>query len=205
MIRKIALGAVVVVTLGLLVLLGRGRVELDQNRLLGTGCAIPSRITAIPSAPEAAPGGGGLRVAEAGAGTVLENTSTQFAYRIPVTAGSARVEVPVLGPGERTGVDAAGPVTLGRVVWLTPESMGGLTPVTATPVPGGVRYTSANCRALTSRGGAVLYRTETGQLTGSDRLPPASVSCAPGERELPVALRRGLRAEVYPYCALGPE
>jgi hypothetical protein len=180
-------------------------VDLDQNRLLGTGCAIPSRITAVPSAADAAPGGGGLRVAEQSAGTVLENTSTEYAYRIPAGVGSARVEVPLLGPGQRVGIDGAGPVTLGPVIWLAPESLGGYTPVTATPVPGGVRYTSANCRALTSRGAAVIYRSEDGRIFGSDRLPPASASCAPGERVLAAPLRRGVRAEVYPYCDLGPE
>ncbi|UOX84535.1 hypothetical protein MUY14_22170 [Amycolatopsis sp. FBCC-B4732] len=192
-----------VVVLGLLVLLGRGKVPLDTNQLLGTACAIPSRITAIPGAPGAAPGGGGLRVAEQGAGTVVENTSTQFAYRIPVAAGSTRAEVPLLAPGQRTAVAGAGPVTFGPVVWLAPESLGGYTPVTATPVPGGVRYTSSNCRALTSRGAVVLRRTGTGRIVESGELPAASVSCAPGEKVLPAVLAPG--SEVFPRCGLGPE
>ncbi|MEV4142655.1 hypothetical protein AB0J40_03250 [Amycolatopsis sp. NPDC049691] len=193
-----------VVVLGLLVFIGRGRVSLDTNELLGTACAIPSRITAVPGAADAAPGGGGLRVVEQGAGTVLENTSAQFAYRIPVAAGSTHAEVPLLAPGQRTAVAGAGPVTFGPVVWLAPESLGGYTPITATPVPGGIRYTSANCRALTSRGAVVLQRGgNTGRILRSDELPPASVSCAPGEKVLPVTLPP--HSEVYPYCALGAE
>ncbi|MFJ7216635.1 hypothetical protein [Amycolatopsis sp. NPDC098790] len=204
MIKRIGVGVVTVVVLGLLALLGRGKVSLDTNELLGTACAIPSRITAVPGAADTAPGGGGLRVVEQGAGVVLENTSTQFAYRIPVTAGSTQAEVPLLAPGQRTAVAGAGIVTFGPVVWLAPESLGGYTPVTATPVPGGVRYTSANCRALTSRGAVVLHRGgETGRILRSDELPAASVSCAPGERVLPPAVPLG--DEVYPYCDLRPE
>ncbi|SEF35114.1 hypothetical protein SAMN05421837_107743 [Amycolatopsis pretoriensis] len=193
-----------VVVLGLLVFIGRGKVSLDTNELLGTACAIPSRITAVPGAADSAPGGGGLRVVEQGAGTVVENTSAQFAYRIPVTAGSTRAEVPLLAPGQRTAVAGAGIVTFGPVVWLAPESLGGYTPITATPVPGGVRYTSANCRALTSRGGVVLQRGgETGRILRSEDLPAADVSCAPGEKVLPAVLEP--HSEVYPYCALGTE
>lgn len=203
MIKKIGVGVVAVAVFGLLALLGRGKVPLDTNELLGTACAIPSRITAVPGSADAAPGGGGLRVVEQGAGTVLENTSAQFAYRIPVTAGSTRAEVPLLAPGQRTAVAGAGPVTFGPVVWLAPESLGGFTPITATPIPGGVRYTSANCRALTSRGAVVLHRGQTGRISRSEELPAASVSCAPGEKVLPAVLAPG--SEVYPYCALGAE
>ncbi|MEV6875831.1 hypothetical protein [Amycolatopsis sp. NPDC051128] len=131
----------------------------------------------------------------------MENTSTLAAYRIPVTSGARTVEVPVLTPGQRIGVALDRPVP-GPVVWLAPEALGGFTPVTATVVPGGVRYHSANCRALTSRGAAVLVRDGAGRITGGDQLPPASVSCAPGEREVSAAVPS---AEVYPYCALGPE
>jgi hypothetical protein len=194
-----ALAAVVV--LGLLVFIGRGKVSLDTNALLGGGCAIPARITAVPGSADAAPGGGGVRVAEQGPGAVvLENTSAEVAYRIPL--GPASV-VPLLTPGERIGVATTGAVTLGPVTWLTPESLGGFTPVTATVVPGGVRYRSANCRALTSRGAAVVHRDAGGRIAGGEQLPAASVSCAPGERELPAALAPG--TEVYPFCDLGPE
>jgi hypothetical protein len=193
-----------VVVLGLLAFIGRGKVSLDTNALLGSGCTIPSRITAVPGSADAAPGGGGVRVAEQGTGALtLENTSTQVAYRIPVTLGAARVDVPVLTPGQRIGVAGDGPVGLGPVTWLTPESLGGFTPVTATAVPGGVRYRSANCRALTSRGAAVIHRAADGAIIGGERLPAASVSCATGERELPAGLAPG--TEVYPYCDLGPE
>jgi hypothetical protein len=186
-----------VVVLGALVFLGRGKLpSLDQNLLTG-GCAIPSRVTAVPGRADAAPGGGGVRVAEQGAsGAVLENTSTQVAYRIPV--GPAAV-VPLLTPGARIGVAASG--TLGPVTWLSPESLGDLTPVTATVVPGGVRYHSANCRALTSRGAAVIHRDAGGRIVGAEQIPAASVSCAPGDRELPVRVEPG--TEVYPYCDLG--
>ncbi len=107
--------------------------------------------------------------------------------------------VPLLTPGARIGVAAVGPV--GPVTWLSPESLGGFTPVTATVVPGGVRYHSANCRALTSRGAAVLHRDAAGRIVGAERLSTDRVSCAPGDRELPVALGAGV--EVYPYCDLG--
>ncbi|MDT7805071.1 MAG: hypothetical protein QOI78_8504 [Actinomycetota bacterium] len=185
-----------VVVLGALVFLGRGKLPaLDQNPLTG-GCAIPSRITAVPGRADAAPGGGGVRVAEQGtSGAVLENTSTQVAYRIPV--GTATV-VPLLTPGERIGVATGG--VLGPVTWLSPESLGGFTPVTATVVPGGVRYLSANCRALTSRGAAVIHRDADGRIVGAEQLPAASVSCAPGDHQLPASLGAG--TEVYPYCDL---
>ncbi|ADJ44606.1 hypothetical protein AMES_2783 [Amycolatopsis mediterranei S699] len=116
-----------------------------------------------------------------------------------MTSGSTTVEVPVLTPGQRIGVALDRP-TPGPVIWLAPEALGGFTPVTAEVVPGGVRYRSANCRALTSRGAAVLHRDTAGHLTGGERLPPASVSCAPGERVLPVVLGPG--SEVHPYCDL---
>ncbi|EOD68583.1 hypothetical protein [Amycolatopsis vancoresmycina] len=131
---------------------------------------------------------------------MLENTSALAAYRIPVTSGSRTVEVPLLTPGERVGVALDQPA-VGPVVWLAPEALGGFTPVTATVVPGGVRYHSANCRALTSRGAAVLFRGPDGRITGGAQLLPEEVSCAPGEKVLP-AVRSG---EVSPYCALGSE
>ncbi|WP_244211147.1 hypothetical protein [Amycolatopsis kentuckyensis] len=199
MIRKIGIGVVAVAVFALLALLGRGRFDLDQNRLLGTGCAIPSKITAVPGP---APDGGAIRVAEQGPGAaVLENTSTLAAYRIPVTSGGRTVEVPVLPPWQRIGVVLDRPA-VGPVIWIAPEALGGYTPVTATVVPGGVRYHSENCRALTSRGAAVLFRDPSGRLTGGEQLPAPSASCAPGEKVLPAAVGS---AEVYPYCALGTE
>ena len=189
-----------VVVLGLLAFLGRGKVSLDTNALLGSGCAIPARITALPGT---APDGGEVRVAEQGPGAaVLENTSALAAYRVVVTSGSRSVEVPLLTPGQRAGVALDRP-TPGPAVWLAPEALGGFTPVTATVVPGGVRYRSANCRALTSRGAAVLHRDAAGRITGGEQLPAASVSCAAGEQELPAALAPG--SEVSPYCDLAPE
>ena len=189
-----------VVVLGLLAFLARGKVSLDTNELLGTACAIPSRITAVPGA---ASDGGTVRVAEQGPGAaVLENTGTLTAYRIPVTSGSRTAEVPVLLPGERIGVALDRPVP-GPATWLVPEALGGFTPATATVVPGGIRYTSANCRALSSRGAVVLHRDAAGRITGAAQLPAASVSCAPGEKVLPAALAPG--SEVYPYCDLAPE
>ncbi|MFJ1764628.1 hypothetical protein ACIOD2_30190 [Amycolatopsis sp. NPDC088138] len=196
MVKKVVLAAIVVVLFAALLYIGGRKVSLDENTLLGTGCAIPSRITAVPGPADAAPGGGGIRVAEvAPSGAVLENTSTQVAYRIPV--GPATV-VPLLTPGERIGVAAGG--VLGPVTWLSPESLGGFTPVTATVVPGGVRFHSANCRALTSRGATVIHRDAGGRIAGADQLPAASVSCAPGDHQLPASLGAG--TEVYPYCDL---
>ncbi len=132
---------------------------------------------------------------------MLENTSTLAAYRIPVTSGSRTVEVPVLTPGRRIGVVLDRPA-VGPVIWIAPESLGGFTPVTADVVPGGVRYRSGNCRALTSKGAAVLFRAPDGRITGGAQLPPADVSCTPGEKVLPVAVRAG---EISAYCALGTE
>ncbi|WP_233225548.1 hypothetical protein [Amycolatopsis sp. CA-126428] len=186
--------------LGLLVLLGRGKLPALDESLLTGACAIPSRVTAVPGP---APDGGTVRVSEAGPGAaVLENTGTLAAYRIAVTAGSRTVEVPVLTPGQRIGVVLDRPVA-GAAGWLPAEALGGFTPVTATVVPGGVRYRSGNCRALTSRGAAVLHRDAAGRITGGEQLPPASVSCAVGEKELPAGVAPG--SEVYPYCALGAE
>jgi hypothetical protein len=133
---------------------------------------------------------------------VLENTSTLAAYRIPVTSGSRTVEVPLLTPGRRIGVVLDQPV-LGPAIWIAPDALGGFTPVTADVVPGGVRYRSGNCRALTSRGAAVLFRAPDGRITGGEQLPPSSVSCTPGEKVLPAAVPPG--SEVSPYCALGTE
>ncbi|WP_244170199.1 hypothetical protein [Amycolatopsis tolypomycina] len=199
MIRKAGTAVTAVVAFGLLAFLGHGRFDLDQNRLLGTGCAIPAKITARPGP---APDGGAVRVAEQGPGAaVLENTSTLAAYRIPVTSGARTVEVPVLVPGQRIGVLLDRPA-VGPVIWIAPEALGGFTPVTATVVPGGVRYRSENCRALTSRGAAVLFRDAGGRLTGGEQLPPAGVSCAPGERLLPGGAPG---AEVFPYCDLRTE
>ncbi|RSM39371.1 hypothetical protein DMA12_30090 [Amycolatopsis balhimycina DSM 5908] len=119
-----------------------------------------------------------------------------------MTSGTRTVEVPVLMPGQRIGVVLDRPA-VGPVSWLAPEALGGFTPVTATVVPGGVRYRSGNCRALTSRGAAVLHRDASGRITGGEQLPPASVSCAVGEKELPAAVAPG--SEVHPYCDLRPE
>ncbi|MDX3193667.1 hypothetical protein PV458_35140 [Streptomyces sp. MN03-5084-2B] len=200
LIRKIGVGVVAVVVFGLLALLGRGKLPALDESLLTGGCAIPKGITAVPGP---APDGGSVRVAEQGPGAaVLENSGTLAAYRIPVTSGSRTVEVPLLTPGQRVGVVLDHPA-VGPVIWLVPESLGGFTPVSATVVAGGVRYRSGNCRALTSRGGAVLFRAPDGRITGGEQLPPASVSCAPGERELPVAVPPG--GEVFPYCDLRTE
>ncbi|KDN17020.1 hypothetical protein DV20_38610 [Amycolatopsis rifamycinica] len=118
-----------------------------------------------------------------------------------MTSGTRTAEVPVLLPGQRIGVALDRPVP-GPVIWLAPEALGGFTPVTATVVPGGVRYHSGNCRALTSRGAAVLFRDATGRITRGEQLPPSSVSCAPGERVLPGGAPG---AEVFPYCDLRTE
>lgn len=133
---------------------------------------------------------------------MLENTSTLAAYRIAVTSGTRTVEVPVLLPGGRSGVALDRPA-VGPVIWIAPEALGGFTPVTATVVPDGVRYRSENCRALTSRGAAVLFRAPDGRITGGEQLPAASVGCAPGEQVRPVAVPPG--SEVFPHCDLRTE
>jgi hypothetical protein len=197
MVRKIGVAAVAIVVFALLGFLGRGKLPALDESLLTGGCTIPSRITAVPGS---APDGGAVRVAEQGPGAaVLENTSALVAYRIPVTSGARTVEVPVLTPGGRIGVVLDRPA-LGAATWLAPEALGGFTPVTATAVAGGIRYRSTNCRALTSRGAAVLFRDASGRITGGEQLPPASVSCTVGEQDVPAALAPG--TEVYPYCDL---
>ena len=129
--KKIGAGVVAIAVFGLLALLGRGKLPALDESLLTGGCTIPKRITALPGP---APDGGAVRIAEQGPGAaVLENTSTLAAYRIPVTSGSRTVEVPVLLPGQRSGVVLDHPA-VGPVIWIAPEALGGLTPVTATVV-----------------------------------------------------------------------
>ncbi|MDS0138654.1 hypothetical protein H5970_27410 [Amycolatopsis sp. CM201R] len=119
-----------------------------------------------------------------------------------MTSGARTVEVPILLPGGRSGVALDRPA-VGPVIWIAPEALGGFTPVTATLVPDGVRYRSENCRALTSRGAAVLFRAPDGRITGGEQLPAASVGCAPGEQVRPAAVPPG--SEVFPHCDLRTE
>jgi hypothetical protein len=72
------------------------------------------------------------------------------------------------------------------------------------PVSVDVHYrgTSTNCRALTSRDTAVVFRDRTGRIVGGDQ----------GTADLPIVFRDvhgndlgGERTEVYPYCDLRAE
>ena len=134
---------------------------------------------------------------------VLENTSALAAYRIPVTVRLARRRGAAAHARAADRRRGTGPVTLGPVVWLAPGGLGGFTPVTATAVPGGVRYRSANCRALTSRGAAVLHRDAAGRITGGEQLPRRACRARGARRSCRPPLPPG--SEVYPYCDLRPE
>ncbi|GGS36809.1 hypothetical protein [Actinokineospora fastidiosa] len=169
------------------------------------------------------------------------------------------VEIPVVLPGQRVGVGtdahpaplygggaavvASFEVELTTTTWLDGNALGPFRTVTATGVatehpnpaaPGVVslryREDSPNCRALTSRGAAAVYRDATGAIVGGaieppgalivfrdddgavvggEPGPPASPSCAPGDREMWIIPLHAAppsadhtRTEVHPYCDL---
>ncbi|WP_328458371.1 hypothetical protein [Amycolatopsis sp. NBC_00438] len=173
-----------------------------------------------------------------------------------LTTGELSVEIPLLLPGQRIGAGtgayrreipvAGAEAVVGPNAWLPHAAVGSLGTVGATylrtlrfypdnPVSVDVHYreTSTNCRALTSRDTAVVFRDRTGRIVGGDQgtadLPivfrdvhgndlggerqfPPSPSCSPGERETWVVPPVGApataddsRTEVYPYCDLRPE
>ncbi|UOZ02578.1 hypothetical protein [Amycolatopsis sp. WQ 127309] len=106
-----------------------------------------------------------------------------------LTTGELSVEVPLLLPGQRIGAGtgayrreipvAGAETTVGPNAWVPRAAVGSLGPVGATylrtlrfypdnPVSVDVHYreTSTNCRALTSRDTAVVFRDRTGRRTG---------------------------------------
>ncbi len=146
-------------------------------------------------------------------------------------AGVGRPLVNVGGTAEVISAD----VDVRTTTWLPPGSLGGFSPVTDTyestsrvkaSLPAdAVRYTerSANCRVLVSRRTAVVFRGADGKIVGGGLLPPdgtgnpagsaqqppASPSCAPGERSTWVVPLQRIpagtddpRTELYSYCDL---
>ncbi|HEY3464291.1 MAG TPA: hypothetical protein VGL47_04115 [Amycolatopsis sp.] len=177
------------------------------------GCDIPDHVTAGPPTAE-----GGIRVVDQGfsqnpsglvsLGAVLENTSDQVAYRVPV----------------RFRLFDAAEATVGPRAWLPRSAVGSLGPVTASyirtnrfyAVSVDVRYreTSSNCRALDNRGTTVIFRDRTGRIIGGDHGPagaPCTMQDTTGhdivvEAQPPVTPSGDdTRTEVYPYCDLRPE
>ena len=169
------------------------------------------------------------------------------------------MEIPVVLPGQRVGIgNDAHPaplygggeavvksfdVELTTTTWLDAGALGGFAPVAAVevraenPNPAAreivsahYRENSPNCRALSARGAAVVYRDpagrivggaieppgalivfrdDRGEIVGGQSDPPESAPCAPGERDMwviplnPVPESADLsRTEVHPYCDL---
>ncbi|MGW5050275.1 hypothetical protein [Actinokineospora sp. NPDC004072] len=166
-------------------------------------------------------------------------------------AGEVRrvVEVPVVGAGGRVGVGvearparlhggaravvASFEVELLTTTWVAGAALGAFRVVGADGVRaagGSVRYRedSPNCRALTSRGAAAVYRDAAGQIVGGtlepagalivfrdsagavvggEPDPPESPPCSPGARTMWIVPTHPpppatARIEVHPYCDL---
>ncbi|MQA10152.1 MAG: hypothetical protein GEU98_16680 [Pseudonocardiaceae bacterium] len=149
-------------------------------------------------------------------------------------------EIPVMMPGQQVGVGRGAGLGWGRVTsvaterktttWLPKGALGSQFVPTATtykrmiPPYDVVRYTenSENCRALTNRRTAVVFRDAGGKIVGGDladpdgkgrpvsgQQPPSSPSCSPGERETWIVPPTGAppnvdgkRTRLYSYCDL---
>lgn len=166
----------------------------------------------------------------------------------PIQGSFLTMEIPVMLPGQRAGVGrplinvggatkvTAADVDVQTTTWLPAGALGGFTAVTDTyesssrvnlsPPADAVKYTekSANCRALSSRRTAVVFRDANGNIVGGDLVPPdgkgnvsgdpeqkpaASPSCSPGERSTWVVPLTNIpknaddkRTELYSYCDL---
>jgi len=165
----------------------------------------------------------------------------------PIQGPPMTMEIPVMLPGQRVGVGrplirvsatnkvTSADVDLQTTTWLTNGALGGFTPTTDTyestsrvsssPPSDAVRYTerSANCRALSSRRTAVVFRDANGEIVGGDLIPPdgkgnpagspqqppSSPSCSPGERSTWIVPLQNIpqnaddkRTELYTYCDL---
>ena len=157
------------------------------------------------------------------------------------------MEIPVIMPGQQVGIGrplvAVGEMTkvtsadveVQTTTWLPRTALGSFTPVTDTyesmaratvsPPADVVRYreTSANCRVLTSRRTAVVFRDASGAIVGGDLVPadgkgnpagapvepPASPSCEPGDRSTWIVPMQQIpreaedaRTALYSYCDL---
>src|SRR5213078_176892 len=119
------------------------------------------------------------------------------------------MEIPVMMPGQRVGVgrplidvNATNKVTsadidLQTTTWLPNGALGGFTSATDTyestsrvsssPPADAVRYTerSANCRALSSRRTAVVFRDANGKIVGGDLVPPDGKGNPAGSSQQP--------------------
>jgi hypothetical protein len=172
---------------------------------------------------------------------------------LPEVGAPLAVEIPIILPGQRIGAGtgsyhrdervASVEIVPDSTSWLSRDATGSFSPVTARYVraarfnpriPSSVdihyREKSANCRPLTSRttavvfrdsggkivgGGAgtpdtpIIFRDEQGKDLGGERRRPPTPSCSPGERETWIVPPTGAptitddtRTEIYPYCDL---
>jgi hypothetical protein len=165
----------------------------------------------------------------------------------PIQGSLLTMEIPVMLPGQRVGVGrplvnvsgatkvTSADVDLQTTTWLPTGALGSFAATTDTyestsrvklsPPADAVRYTesSTNCRALSSRRTAVVFRDATGKIVGGDLVPPdgkgnpagspqqppASPSCSPGERSTWIVPLQDIpqnaddkRTELYSYCDL---
>jgi hypothetical protein len=163
----------------------------------------------------------------------------------PIQGPLMTMEIPVMLPGQRVGVGrplinvsatnkvTSADVDLQTTTWLPSGALGGIAPTTDTydstsrvhssPPADAVRYTenSTNCRALSSRRTAVVFRDANGKIVGGDLVPPdgkgnpaggtqqhpASPSCSPGKRSTWIVPLQNIpqntddkRTELYSYC-----
>ena len=167
-------------------------------------------------------------------------------------AAPLTVEIPVILPGQRIGTGqgtyrkpkvSTTEIEVQATTWVAHDALGSFSPVTAVylrtarfnpriPTSVDVHYdeTSTNCRALTSRTTAVVFRDAMGKIVGGsvaapdlpivfrdeqghdlggEKQRPPSPSCAPGRRETWMVPPTGgpataddARTGIYPYCDL---
>lgn len=165
----------------------------------------------------------------------------------PIQGPSMTMEIPVMLPGQRVGVgrtlinvNATNKVISADVdpqttTWLSNGALGSFIPTTdiyestsrvKSSLPAdAVRYTerSVNCRTLSSRRTAVVFRDASGKIVGGDLVPPdgkgnpvgspqqppSSPSCSPGERSTWIVPLQNIpqntadnHTELYSYCDL---
>ncbi|MFJ9778627.1 hypothetical protein ACIRSS_03530 [Amycolatopsis sp. NPDC101161] len=151
-----------VVLLGAIVFAAGGKLPWTSGAS-GDRCTIPERL--VVSSPAVSTPGGGIKVVDQGfsqspsglvsLGAVVENTSADVAYRVPVKFrlfDAARhelpevtaSEVPLLLPGQRIGAGkgtyerdasvATVETVVGPNAWLPSGAVGSLSPVKATPL-----------------------------------------------------------------------
>lgn len=165
----------------------------------------------------------------------------------PVEGPQMTMEIPVMLPGQRVGIgrsllDVSGRTKITSAdaepqttTWLRNGALGGFT----TPVDtfesinrvklsspaDAVRYleNSANCRALSDRRTAVVFRDSKGKIVGGDLVPPdgkgnqagsaqqepSGLACSPGQHSTWIVPLQDIpettddkRTELYSYCDL---